>query len=63
MCMIADMVFTVAVVALTAGAITEFQFRIAHISPAADSAFVGIVGLGLGNGGLVGAGFWEGDYL
>ena len=61
--MIADMVFTVAVIALAAGTVTEFQLRIAYISPAADGAFVGVVGLGLGNGGLVGAGFGEGDYL
>ena len=40
--MVIDMLNTEAVIALTAGAVTELQFRMVHICSAADRAFVGI---------------------
>ena len=46
MCMITDVVFAVAVIAVAAGAITEFQLRIGHIGSAADGALVGVSFLG-----------------
>lgn len=42
MSVVADVIFTVAVVAVTAGAVAEFQFWVRNISPAADGASVGI---------------------
>ena len=48
MAVVADMVFAVAVVAFAAGAVPEFQLRIAHIGSAADGAAVGVVCLGSG---------------
>ena len=42
MTVVADVVFAVAVVALAAGTVTEFQFRIADICSAADGAAVGV---------------------
>ena len=44
--MAADVVFTVAVVAFAAGAVTEFQIRMAYVSSAAYGAAVIIVGFG-----------------
>ena len=41
-CMIADVLFTVAVIAIAAGAVTEFQFRIGHIGSTADGTLVGV---------------------
>ena len=56
MAVIADMLFTVAVVTLAPGAVAEFQFRIAHIGSAADGTPVGVICLGrffaLGLGGF-----------
>ena len=43
--MVVDMLFAVAVVALAAGAVAEFQFRIGYIRLAANGATVGVVGL------------------
>ena len=43
MAVVADMIFAVAVVALAAGAVTEFQLRISYIRAAADGAPVGSV--------------------
>ena len=57
------MVFTVAVVSLAAGAVTEFQFRIGHVRAAADGTAMGIRCLGLGDAGLIGTGIGEGHHL
>ena len=53
MAMIGNMVLTVAVVTLTAGAIAEFQFRIGNIGSAADGATVGIGGFGGSSGSFI----------
>ena len=63
MCVIGDMLRAVAVVALAAGAVAEFQIGGIHIRAAADGALVGVGGLDLGVGGLVAAGGVEGDGL
>ena len=63
MAVIADVVFTVAVVAFTAGAVAEFQLRIADICTATDGAAMGVGGFGCGHGGLIRAGIGEGDHL
>ena len=60
MAVIVDMVFAVTVVALTAGAVPELQFRVADIGFAADGAAMGIVCLG---SRLAAAGGIKLDYL
>ena len=40
---VADMVFTVAMIAVTAGAVAEFQLRIAHVCATADLTSMGVV--------------------
>lgn len=60
--MVADMILTIAIVAVTPGAIAELQLRVGNIGPAADGAAVVVGGFGLGNGGLVRAGGGEGDH-
>jgi len=59
--MVVDMILAVAEVAVTAGAVPEFQLRVGHIRSAADGTLVGVGGFGSGGGGLVGAGAGEGD--
>ena len=59
--MIVNVVFTVAVIAVAAGAVTEFQLRIRHIGSAAHGAFVGVRCLHSCGAGLIGAGSGEGD--
>ena len=63
MCVIGDMLRAVAVVALAPGAVAELQVGRIHIGAAADGAFVGIGGLGLGMAGQVAAAGGEGDGL
>jgi len=60
--MVVDVVFTVAVVAVAAGAVTELQLRIGNICPSADGAAVIVVGLRLAEGDRSGALylFWAG---
>ena len=53
MFVVADMILTIAVISLAAGAVPEFQFRVRYIGATADSAPVGIIGFCV-NGGLVG---------
>ena len=55
--MIADVIFTVAMVAVATGAVPELQFWVGNIGPAADGAAVGI------GRGLLGSSFFlrEGD--
>ena len=60
---IADVFFAVAVVAVAAGAVAEFQLRIGHIGSAADGAAVGVGGLHRGGAGSIRAGSGEGDHL
>ena len=60
---IVNMIFAVAVVAAAAGAVTEFQFRIAYIRAAADGAFVGVGRFGLCCGCLIRTCMREGDDL
>ena len=57
--MIADVVLTIAEISLAAAAITEFQIRMAHVSPAANHAAVGVGGLDGRCGCFVGAGAGE----
>jgi len=45
--MVADVLFTVAIVAPALGTVAEFQLRIGYISPAADSAAMRVIGLGV----------------
>ena len=59
--MIADVVLAVAMEALTARAVTELQFRIAHISATTDCAFVGVRRFHCGGGGFVRACSGEDD--
>ena len=61
MLVIIDVVFTVAVIALALGAVTEFQFRIGHVRPPADRTFMGVGGVLLCGRGLIGAGGGEGN--
>ena len=63
MCVIGNMLRAVAVVSLAPGAVAELQVGRIHIGAAADGAFVGIGGLGLGMAGLVAAAGGEGDGL
>ena len=49
MTVVTDVILTVAVVAVAAGAVTELQFRIGYIGASADGAAVVIIGL-LGSG-------------
>lgn len=44
--MIADMIFAVAIEAIAAGAVPEFQLRIGYIRPSADGAAVSVIRLG-----------------
>ena len=44
--MIADVIFTIAVVAVAAGAVAEFQFRVGDVGAAAYGAFVVVVCFG-----------------
>ena len=60
---IIDVVLTVAVVTLAAGAVAELQLRMRYICAAADGAFMRIRHLGFCNGGLVRTGIGEGDGL
>ncbi len=60
--MVGDMLLAVAVVAIAAGTVPEFQFRIGSIGSAADSAAVGVGGLGRGGRCLIGSGI-EGNHL
>ena len=60
---VVDMIFTVAVVALTAGAVPELQIGIRNICPTADGTAVGIRTFGLGNGCLVRACTGEGNHF
>ena len=62
-CMVADMLLAVAMIAAAPGAVAEFQVRVGYIRFAADRAPVGIGSLGLGNGGFIGTGGREGDDL
>lgn len=61
MLVVADMVFAVAVVAIAAGAIAEFQLRMGNVRPAAEGAAVVIGGLGSGHRGLIRPGRGEGN--
>ena len=44
MCMIVDMILAITVVTVTAGTVSELQFRIGNICTAADGAPMGVVG-------------------
>ena len=50
---VADVIFTVAVIAITPGAVPEFQIRMGNVGSAADRAAMGVGSLGLGSGGLI----------
>ena len=60
MSMVGNMLLTVAVIAVAAGAVPEFQLRIGNIRPSANGAPEGIGGLGCCSGSLIGTGI-EGD--
>ena len=60
---VVDVILAVAVVAVAAGAVTEFQLRVAHVCPSADGAFVGVGGFYRGVTCLVRAGRGEGDHI
>ena len=51
---VADMVFTVAVISLAAGTVPEFQFGVRYIRSSANGTPVGIGGGGTGSGCLIG---------
>ena len=51
--MVADVILTIAMVAVAFGTVTELQFRVGHIGTAADGAFVGKI-LFFGSGALGG---------
>ena len=53
MSMVADMIFTIAVITIAATAVTEFQFGVAHIRASADSTLVRVRGFCLGGGRLM----------
>ena len=57
--MMVDVILTVAVVAVAAGAVTEFQIRVRNIGAAANCAAVGIRRFRLGSGSFIGAGAVE----
>ena len=59
---IADVIFTVAVISAATGAVAEFQIRMGHIGSSADGTPVGVGRLGSGGGSLVGTGI-EADHL
>ena len=61
MCMIADVIFAVAVISVAAGAVTEFQLRVGHIGSAADGTLVGVVFFCLGGSCGTGGSLGEGD--
>ena len=61
--MAADVFFAIAVVALAAGAVAEFQIRVGNIRPAANGAAVIVGGFGGGHSGLIGTGGGERDYV
>ena len=63
MLVIADVIFTVAVVSLTAGTVANFQLGIAEICTAANRTAVGVWGLHLSGGGFVGTGAGERNCL
>ena len=61
--MIADVVLTVAVIALAAGTIPELKLRITYIRSSANRTAVGIGGFGSCCGCFIGTGAGERDYL
>ena len=61
MSMVVDVIFAVAVISLTAGAVPELQIGIGNIRSAANSAAVGVGILGFCHGGFVGTCAGEGD--
>lgn len=58
---VADMVFTVAIVAVTAGAVPEFQLRVGYIGSSANGTAVIVWGFGSSDRGGVGTGGREGN--
>ena len=60
--MVADVIFTIAVVSVAAGAVTELQIGMGNVCPAADGAAVIVGDFGCCGGCLTGAGI-EGDGL
>ena len=63
MLVIADVIFTVAVIPFTAGTIAKFQLGITEICTAANRTAVGVWGLHLSGGGFVGTGAGERNCL
>ena len=61
--MVVDVIHAVAVVAVAAGAVAEFQLRVGHVGSAADGTAVGIGGFYLCSAGLIRTGIREGDDL
>ena len=59
--MVVNVIFTITIVSLAAGAVAKLQFRIGNIGTAADGTLVGVRGLLLGMTSLIGAGVGEGD--
>ena len=55
MAVIVDVILTIAVVALTPGAVAEFQLRVTHIRPPADGTLVGVGSLDRSGAGFIGA--------
>ena len=61
--MVINVVLTIAVIALTPGAIPEFQLWVAYIRSSANGAAVGIGSFGCSGGCLIGACTGERDNL
>ena len=61
--MVTDVVFTIAVIAGTAGAITELQIRMGHIRTSANGTAMGVGGVCIACSGILFIGGGEMDHL
>ena len=59
--MVADVIFAIAVVAIAAGTVAEFQIGVGYVGPSADRAAVGVWCLGCSDTCLIGTGIGELD--